>query len=449
MSNYLFVYPQINYKKEGTNIYRFDASSSLENYFEVKNNSFLNNNEQIKISKKIYEYIHRHIGTWQRWLSNEEDEINKYRELHRLVFKILFWLKEKKISKVIQFTGAPHHVDTVLIEIASRVYGIKSSFFYFEEVLTKTYLPMIRYEFQFKHYFIEKLKNSDPNIRKVISIFQERVQSKKKADWIPISYFYKKNITLAFIYILLWHFKKKFLDIYSSNNHYREIGLYGDIKSLFKQKKYLNSISKEIKLNRTHRKIKKNNIIIYGHYQPESTTLSEGGDFRDQIEILKFLKHSGYSDNIFYKEHKSSFLYIDKTIGPTRVGLWKNENFLKNLKNYNAQLIFDDSDIDNPIIITCTGSIAIERSLQGLKTIICGYPWYGEIPGSVRLENVKWTDQEDLDSLKNSSKNIKKEAEIFLHNILSYGLYRDHNQKNIEFSNFHTISNFLDLFLET
>ena len=67
MSNYLFVYPQINYKKEGSKIYRFDASSSLENYFEVKNYTFFNINEHIKISKKIYEYIYRHNGTWQRW----------------------------------------------------------------------------------------------------------------------------------------------------------------------------------------------------------------------------------------------------------------------------------------------------------------------------------------------------------------------------------------------
>ncbi len=236
MSNYLFVYPLINYKKKGDHIYRFDGSSSLDNYFEVKKNYFLNNYEYIAISKKIYGYVYRHAGTWQRWLSIDEDEINKYRELHRLVLKILFWLKEKRISKVIQFSGSPHHVDTALIEIASRIYGIKSSFFYFEEVLTKTYLPMYRNEFKCEHNFIDKLKNSNPKFRKVILKFQERVQVKKKADWIPTSSFYKKDLTLAFLYILFWHFKKKLLKINTTITTFKQVGIYGDIRSLFKQK---------------------------------------------------------------------------------------------------------------------------------------------------------------------------------------------------------------------
>jgi hypothetical protein len=32
------------------------------------------------------------------------------------------------------------------------------------------------------------------------------------------------------------------------------------------------------------------------------------------------------------------------------------------------------------------GSIGLQRSLQGIKTIITGFPWYGPIPGSVSLD---------------------------------------------------------------
>ena len=170
----------------------------------------LSNSEYMKISKKSYQYIHRHIGTWQRWLINDGDEINKYRELHRMVLNIYIWFKEKRISKIIQFTGSPHHVDTALIEIASRIYGVQSSFFYLDDVFTKTYIPMYRDEFKSEFIQIEKLKKSYKEIEKIISNFQEKLKVRKKADWIPKSFFYKKNILLAFLIIFfLLVYKKK------------------------------------------------------------------------------------------------------------------------------------------------------------------------------------------------------------------------------------------------
>lgn len=91
-----------------------------------------------------------------------------------------------------------------------------------------------------------------------------------------------------------------------------EISLFGDIKSLIRQRKYLKILKKENHLNKFKIFPEKRNIIIYGHYQPESTTLSEGGEFRDQIDILKFLDRSGFKGNIFYKEHISSFFILMK-----------------------------------------------------------------------------------------------------------------------------------------
>ena len=447
--NYLFVYPSIDYKKKGINIYRFDGTISPENFFDVKDKKFFNNSEYIVISKNAYDYIYRHIGTWQRWLRNEVDNINKFRELHSLVLKIIIWLKEKKISKVLQFTAAPHHVDTALIEIASRIIGIKSIFFYCEDVITSTYLPIYRNEFKFEYLYFDKIKNSSTEIKKVISEWQENLKINKRDDWTRKISFYKKNILIASLYIFYWHIKKKFFDIKVNNIVQREIGLFGDLKSLINQKKYLKYLSSKNKINKCQFVSEFNNIVIYGNYQPESTTLSEGGDFRDQIDILKFLNQSGYKGNIFYKEHKCSFLCIERVIGPTRVGLWKNKNFYNNLNKYNAKLILEDSGISNAIIITCTGSIAIERSLQGLKTVVCGYPWYGEMPGTIRLEDIKWDDKDLVNSFIGSSEKIRKDSEKYLANLLSYGLIRDLNKKNAKLHSSYTMKDFLDLFLKT
>lgn len=136
-------------------------------------------------------------------------------------------------------------------------------------------------------------------------------------------------------------------------------------------------------------------------------------------------------------------------VGATRVGLWKNKKFLNSLKKYNANLILDESDIKDPIIVTCTGSIAIERSLQGLRTVVCGCPWYGEIPGTIKIENINWDDKNSLDSFKIYSELVKNDTENYLLNLLSYGLNIDNNQKQTNLSFSYSMKNFLDLFLET
>ena len=103
--------------------------------------------------------------------------------------------------------------------------------------------------------------------------------------------------------------------------------------------------------------------------------------------------------------------------------------------------------IANSIVLTCTGSIAIERSLQGLKTVICGYPWFGELPGTIRIEDINWTNNEELNSLKDRSLQIKTDSKLYLSEILSYGLVRDISLKNRD-SNFKSMKEFLDSFLE-
>ena len=60
-----------------------------------------------------------------------------------------------------------------------------------------------------------------------------------------------------------------------------------------------------------------------------------------------------------------------------------------------------NSDYFNNVIpITSSGTIAIERSLKGLKTVVAGEAWYKYMPGIILLNKNK---KEDLFKL-----NIKK-----------------------------------------
>ncbi len=448
--NILFVYPSLNFQDfsvRGIKIFKYDGSKSLEDYFsydpltEYYDSSIIN---QLNLSNI---FVHNHIGTWQRWLSSRQDEISKYRDLGNLVIKISLWLKYKKISKIIFWTSTPHHVDTALIEIAARLNKINSLFFYYEEVLTKNYIPMYRNEFKFRYDLNKKFKTRTQKVQIYLKEFSNRINKKKKAPWVPRDNFLKKNFYFGILYLIIWHFKKKFFESNSPYQSLKEIDLIEDFYSMLNQKKYLLKLMKEDKKNSQILNRVKDKIIIYGNYQPESTTLSEGGDFRDQINIIKFLNLSGYKGEIFYKEHNSSLFYFDEMIGPTRVGLWKNLKFFKNLTVNKTRLILRDFSISNNIIITCSGSIALERSIQGFKTIICGNPWYGELPGVIRIEDVNWKDREEIKSLKTFSGHIKKESKEYLLSLISFSL-KDKRKKIKEKNDFYSMIEYVDNILK-
>jgi hypothetical protein len=63
------------------------------------------------------------------------------------------------------------------------------------------------------------------------------------------------------------------------------------------------------------------------------------------------------------------------------------------------------------------GTVAVERSLAGLPTIVGGYPWYQGLPGTYSLEELKQGGLEKLSSIPNDS--IREEAEAYLCEILN------------------------------
>lgn len=446
IKNYLFVYPSSNFRDisiEGINIFEYNGQEKIEDFFFTDEFIVLENKVLTDKFIQAEKYINRHIGTWQRWLSSWQDEIGKYRDLKDIVFKIYNWLKIKNISEIIFWTSAPHHVDTSLIEIAARLNNIKTLFFYYEEIFTGNYLPMYRKEFKFNYKLNKEFQAPVETCELYVRKFLTRVQRGAKANWIPKDLYFKKNFSISILYLLTWHLKKLFSRNFIPYKNLKEINLIEDLIFIIKQNNYLIKLKKEHNINKKKLTSKDNSVVIYAHYQPESTTLSEGGDFSDQIKIVDYLKFSGYTGDLYFKEHSSSFLYLDKIIGPTRVGLWRNNNFFKKLKNKEVKVILDDASLNNKIVITCTGSIALERSINGLKTIICGYPWYGNIPGVVRIENVKWDSKEELNKLTGYSKEIKKESFNYISNLLSFSLSSS-NKKDIFKNEFSSMIEYID-----
>jgi hypothetical protein len=130
-------------------------------------------------------------------------------------------------------------------------------------------------------------------------------------------------------------------------------------------------------------------IVIFAHYQPESSSFPEAGVNANTIDMVMKLRSRGYSGEIFYKEHPYLLdsLYSVKKY-PTRIGTARSIEYYEQLRALDCRFIIDipfgDKDY---LVLTGTGTIALERSLRGFKSIVAGHPWYQGLPGTISLEN--------------------------------------------------------------
>ena len=126
-------------------------------------------------------------------------------------------------------------------------------------------------------------------MRIICKKFLTRVQKGARLIGFQKIYILKKFFYCNFIFIA-WHLKKLFSKHFIPYKNLKEINLIEDLISIIKQNNYLVKLNKEHKNNKNSLTSKNDSVVIYAHYQPESTTLSEGGEFSDQIKIIDYLK---------------------------------------------------------------------------------------------------------------------------------------------------------------
>jgi len=133
--------------------------------------------------------------------------------------------------------------------------------------------------------------------------------------------------------------------------------------------------------NKTNRdQIFKNDFIVFFlHYQPEMTTLPDGGIFVNQLEALKIL--SKLCEKLNYKllvrEHPATIKYFNKN--------WRNISFIDKIKNLGSHVMIDDYRKSNLEILrqckgagTITGTVILELLCNGTPVITFGdHPFKG------------------------------------------------------------------------
>lgn len=130
--------------------------------------------------------------------------------------------------------------------------------------------------------------------------------------------------------------------------------------------------------------------VIWSHFQPESTTEPEGGSLTSHVDLVHVVRSLGYSGPIIVREHPATRFYSFAGVR-TRSGVSRSVSYYESLRDLGCAFLPPGANVTDatgvpPLPITITGSIAIERGLRGLPSIVTGFPWYRGLPAAQPID---------------------------------------------------------------
>lgn len=380
-------------------------------------------------------YLNWYMPLWTRWIPHADQYEKKKEQSLVSIYNIFVMLNYYKINSVIFHTGVAHGINDTFLSIACRLKKIKQIYLYgqvingrllpilqSDDIKTRTPLDIEVSTFEFKRSIDEFID------RKITNLLPETAISLD--NW-------KKSLLFAFIFIL----RREIFSIIKKINFLRapyhfffivpskidKYSFFEDLRIINNQRLYIKNLSKEIisdeELN-VLRSSNKPKLLIAAHYQPEASSFPEGDDYYSHIDIVFAIRNKKYKNQILYKEHPGTFIYLCKIVGLTKVGIYRSSKYIKLLKNLGCKFLPSNyhlsinNDYNWYVPVTITGTIAIERALMGLHTIYTGVPWYRGMPGTIHINDVKSLEEIPIEWTK-SDPIIQHNAKIFLENKLN------------------------------
>jgi hypothetical protein len=367
------------------------------------------------------------LPIWNRWAKNlDQYEILKFLALMQ-INSARSAFKSLNIASALFFTGISHHIDMVLIEIACAISKINQIFLY-SNVVNGRLIPMLQVDSIFDRKPLNAIiSNHDSSVdvdKFIKNLYKKRPPvangvdtSLSKNFYAAIGFIIKKYTLLSIIELRNLVFKKSSNPL-SNYLPLTRLSFFDNLRLLIQQKKAINFYDKNVVS-----KIDKIKYLIIAHFQPEATSFPEGGHYSNHVNIVMKLRSLGI-DNLAYKEHPSTWTYFAPIVGETRVAIYRSLKYYEQIQklgcSFVSQHLSANSSFDNSKIIpiTITGTIAIERSLLGYSTIVCGEPWYLGLPGTIHINSLKQND-DYFETIEESNEQIKAESRKYLNSILS------------------------------
>jgi len=331
-----------------------------------------------------------------RWEQRSNNSVDFNDTLLADLIRLHEALSANKYNRAVFFTPIYHHRHTFLIDIVCDFLGIERVYLYPNQV-NGDLLPLIFEKAGVENRKLLKVKRAEQKVD--ISAFVERCELSKK----PITYErdnLESGIYQSVFFAILFCIYRSLKAKLSTNKallYYSKLGLVNEILLMFRQRIFVKQYKKIRKWSLDNITFDRS-IVIAAHTQPEASSAPEGGLVRTHVEQAISLKERGFCGDIYYKEHPASFRYFDKYVGPTKSGQYRYANYISSLQDYGIRFLRGDSNMlslrsgESPLVITMTGTIALERALLGLRTIVTGYPWFIACPGVIHIEDACFND---------------------------------------------------------
>ena len=180
-------------------------------------------------------------------------------------------------------------------------------------------------------------------------------------------------------------------------------------------------------------------IILFLHYQPERTSMPEGGYFSNQWHIVNTIHRAlpfGYK--LYIKEHPSTFTNVDYDPRYRNTAFYKNISLLSNVLLINPS-VDTFSLVDKSVCVaTITGTVGAESLLRGKPVLVFGNATYREHKYVYPIHSDKDI-KEALNAIRNVSVQDVKEytknvyAPMVIKKSMS-GMTEKHDKEGVAFS---------------
>lgn len=371
-------------------------------------------------------------------------------EIRKIAFSVLGLaqvLRENEIKLVILPTVASHHLSSLILEFAARLVGAPQ-IFYALSLMSNRRFPVIqnngirdRVPLKYKISNYESARYISPssqNFWRAPIISPAKRYSKTFGSLVAMVLMAKVRQTLnlkrrlSAILKIPFTYNKKISQVLMADVQILPIKRIGVGKEINLALEHWRAIKYYIRICNEHESFINANLstrasdcngskflAVAAHFQPEASTFPEGGEFHNFIDAVIKIRSLGVKTPIIYKEHPAMFYlgarYENKQFKSFRGGCARSIDYYKQLQHLGVYFVnksFNLVDCERIIPITITGSIAIERSLLGLKTVAMGHPYFRGLPGLISLETaVSLLDSNDISCPDVS---LSKKAQSFL-----------------------------------
>lgn len=396
--------------------------------YVIKNseNKFLVDEKILKSISSDFLVINKLIDRLNSKLNNDEREI-------LIVNHVNFWIN-KIIGDEIEIlfmSETPHNIFTYLIYLAFKILEKKIYFFGHTALQNVIYL---------KNGIDNQLKlNLDKKeINKISNMFLKyysRIESAKNYDeMMPAGDFRQlSNKKTNF---------KFFRTVFKSKKTIKNFGFkyaFNKLYNTFYSKIFRKILKRQYKKHSNYNIELRDNYVYFSlHYQPERTTLPEGGLYYDQLNVIMLLRSIiPRKIKIFVKEHPAQFNSYESFRGRTL-------NFYDKLTRlHNVELVPMNVKPFNLIdkakfVVTLTGTIGFE-SLARKKPVLClARPWYESLPNVFYVKNynqikvVVRTLLKNYEFIEITEQNFYEFSKNFIRGKLNKEHSSDENNNNID-----------------